>query len=377
MNREELNALREGWDFESKLAGGRAGQGSLPASLWETYSAMANTEGGLILLGAKERPDGSLDLRGIADIDKVERDLWNLLQNPQKVSANILRRDDVTRIEVDGRVLLLLHIPKAPRADRPVYINGAWERGTYLRVHEGDRRAQREVARRMLADAISDRDTGVVDGYTLADLNTDSVRRYREIFAARRPDHPFTSKDTPGFRTAIGAARNVRGEQAIRPTWAGLWMLESSGRMRSVTYTVKRREDAGGSKESLPLFDEKLHQSSPHSAASSPHSAASSPHSAASSPQKADERANAVLRVATGRRASPSLVREAILTLCADDFHTVAEIADILNRKPVTIQQNYVTKMVAEGVLEPLHPHTPNHPAQAYRARPSFTGGQP
>jgi ATP-dependent DNA helicase RecG len=160
----ELETLREGWDFEAKLAGGRDGRGAVPEALWETYSAMANSEGGLILLGAKERADGTLDLRGVAEVSRVEADLWNTLQNPQKISANVLRREDVARVEIDGGVLLLLRVPKASRGDRPVYLNGSWERGTYVRVHEGDRRVDREVARRMLADAIRDRDTGTVEG---------------------------------------------------------------------------------------------------------------------------------------------------------------------------------------------------------------------
>src|SRR5438477_6341170 len=108
---DDLDTLREGWDFEAKLAAGRDGQGVVPESLWETYSAMANTEGGVIVLGAKELPDGSLQLHGIVDIEKVERDLWNLLQNPQKVSANLLRRDDVRRVELDGRALLVIQVP--------------------------------------------------------------------------------------------------------------------------------------------------------------------------------------------------------------------------------------------------------------------------
>jgi Putative DNA-binding domain len=141
---DKLEALREDWDFEAKTAGGKDGQGALPASLWETYSAMANTQGGLILLGAKERDDGSLQPTGIANIDQVEKDVWNTLQNPQKVSANLLTRGDVERTNLEGKTLLLLRVPKAPRSQLPVHLNQSIDRGTYVRVHEGDQGHQRQ-----------------------------------------------------------------------------------------------------------------------------------------------------------------------------------------------------------------------------------------
>jgi predicted HTH transcriptional regulator len=222
---DELDILREGWDFEAKLAAGRDGQGALPESLWETYSAMANTEGGVIVLGAKELPDGSLQPQGIVDIDKVERDLWNILENPQKVSANLLRRDDVRRIDLDGRALLVLQVPKAPRSQRPVHLNGSWEKKTYLRVHEGDRVADREVARRMLADAQPDHDAQVLEGYAEADFHAESVRQYRQLLASMRPDHPFLREDNAGFLWQIGALGRDRLRKTEGVTLGGLMML--------------------------------------------------------------------------------------------------------------------------------------------------------
>src|SRR5690606_27418607 len=124
MTHEELARLREGWDFEAKLAAGRDGRGALPASFFETYSAMANTDGGTIVLGAAERPDGALDVRGLADSGRVEQALWDLLDNRQKVSANILGRQHVQLSRVDGKDVLVVTVPRADRRARPVHLNG-------------------------------------------------------------------------------------------------------------------------------------------------------------------------------------------------------------------------------------------------------------
>lgn len=43
---EQIHELQEGLDVEAKLALGRNGKGALPKDMWESYSAMSNTEGG-------------------------------------------------------------------------------------------------------------------------------------------------------------------------------------------------------------------------------------------------------------------------------------------------------------------------------------------
>ena len=44
---DDLSLLRESVSLECKLAQGRDGKGALPEDFWPTYSAMANTDGGV------------------------------------------------------------------------------------------------------------------------------------------------------------------------------------------------------------------------------------------------------------------------------------------------------------------------------------------
>ncbi len=233
MTLDELQTLREGWDFEAKLAHGRGGAGALPDSFWATYSAMANTEGGVILLGAKERPDHSLVALGIPDLDKLERDLWSTLENPSTVSVNLLGRRDVERVEVDDKVLLLVRVPKAPRGKRPVFLKGSWEQ-TYVRVYEGDHKVDSDVARRMLADAQPLRDSEVLEGYSFDDFDPDSVRLYREIFAMRRPEHPYLRHEGAEFLKDLRAWGVDRGRGREGPTRGGVLMFGREATLRDL-----------------------------------------------------------------------------------------------------------------------------------------------
>lgn len=73
---DNLRELRENNMIEAKAA-----QGGLPDSLWETYSAFANTNGGYILLGVRENKDGTLEAIGLKDAHKMVKDFWNTVNN--------------------------------------------------------------------------------------------------------------------------------------------------------------------------------------------------------------------------------------------------------------------------------------------------------
>lgn len=228
----DLAALREDWDFEAKLARGRDGQGAVPAAFWETYSAFANTDGGWVVLGAKEHKDRSLEFVGVGDAAKVETELWDCLGNRNKVSVNLLSRGNVSQLSHNGQTLIVIYVPKASRADRPVFIGENWERGTYVRVHEGDRLVPPDVVRRMLADAQPDRDATILNHFSIDDLDPETVRRYRDTFALQRPQHSFTGMDTAHFLCAVGAWGKDRATGREGPTVGGLLMLGREAAIR-------------------------------------------------------------------------------------------------------------------------------------------------
>ena len=71
----------------------------VPKSIWQTYSAFANTIGGLILLGVDEdlqEKDVSkrFQIIGVDEPSKIITDFWNTL-NSDKVNENILVDSDV------------------------------------------------------------------------------------------------------------------------------------------------------------------------------------------------------------------------------------------------------------------------------------------
>ncbi len=130
---ENLSKYREGGRIEAKKA-----TGGLPDSIWETYSAFANAEGGIILLGVIELPDKSLQAIDLPDPKGLIMDVWAMVNNPDIVSANILSDKNVTMETIDGKTIVAVTVPKAPAEERPVFIYGDLIRGTYIRRGEGD-----------------------------------------------------------------------------------------------------------------------------------------------------------------------------------------------------------------------------------------------
>lgn len=120
---EDIATLSETIGLEYKLAAGRDGKGHLPADFWPTYSAFANSRGGIILLGVQEK-QGRFSLHGVDQPERIITDLFNTVNNPQKVNVNLLSDQDVSSLTIEGKSLVTVSVPAAHRKQKPVYLNG-------------------------------------------------------------------------------------------------------------------------------------------------------------------------------------------------------------------------------------------------------------
>ena len=130
----------------------KAAAGGLPKSLWATYSAFANTNGGIILLGVTEDAQHQLHVEGVNDADALVIDFWNIINNQSKISINVLNDKDVIVREFDGKKIIIISVPRAQRYDKPIYLDGNLF-SSYKRNGEGDYRCTKEVIQAMLRDA--------------------------------------------------------------------------------------------------------------------------------------------------------------------------------------------------------------------------------
>ncbi|OFS64383.1 helix-turn-helix domain-containing protein [Nosocomiicoccus sp. HMSC09A07] len=113
MKQSEILGIVEGKYVELKRA-----KNKIPDSFWETYSAFANTDGGIVIFGVDEK---TKQVVGIDQPEKMRDDLFNMVNNPQKVSINLINDNDVKIIDSDNGVqIMMIKISEAPYQSKPV-----------------------------------------------------------------------------------------------------------------------------------------------------------------------------------------------------------------------------------------------------------------
>ena len=216
-------------------------ENALPNSVWETYSSFANTTGGMILLGVEEdmkerNPDRRFSFMSVKNPDKRIKEFWNTI-NSNKVSRNILVDNNVGTCDINGNTIIWIEVPQADYRCKPVYINENPLKGSFKRNHEGDYHCTEEEVKAMLRDASdSGNDGGLLEGYTLDDIDINALRSYRIEFEHRNPDHVWNADDDLTF------LKNMGGYAVERNTGKG-WLTAAGLLMFGKGLSVRERFD--------------------------------------------------------------------------------------------------------------------------------------
>ena len=200
-SQEILDAVAAGESFDWEF---KSAKGGFPASAWETYSAMANTDGGTLVLGIGEA-NGEFFVEGLKNPQQMVKVCWDNVNNRGKVSANLLASEAVRLVEVDGKQVLVIRVPRANRRQRPVFVGQNPLDGTFRRNYEGDYKCRADEVGRMLADQSPEpADSRILPNFGIEDLDAETIRQYRNRFSARNPNHTWLNEDTQGFSDETG-----------------------------------------------------------------------------------------------------------------------------------------------------------------------------
>lgn len=211
---------------ESNCIEAKKAKGGVPNSIWETYSAFANTEGGIILLGVDEKEDHSLVAIGVSDAHKMITDFWNIINSKQKVSLNLLTERMVSSHEIEDKTIICIEVPKADRHHKPIYIGNDPMKGTYRRNFEGDYLCTKDEVSAMFRDASDvSIDQKALSSLDMSIFDMDTIHRYRNRFAQFHSTHIWNDDDDELFLRRIGAIALSETDMAFHPTCAGLLMF--------------------------------------------------------------------------------------------------------------------------------------------------------
>lgn len=154
----------------------------LPKSVRATLSSFSNTAGGTLVLGLDE--SNQFDVTGVEDASAIATRLANMCSDEMEPPLRPL----IQIAAFEGRDLVIAEIPEIDRSLKPCYYKGAGvTQGSYIRVHDGDRRLSSYEVQMMLSNRSQPReDEEALPGTSLNDLDRSLVTSYLDRLRTTR-----------------------------------------------------------------------------------------------------------------------------------------------------------------------------------------------
>lgn len=212
------------WLKESNKIELKKSKKGFPIDALETYSSFANTEGGFLILGITELiKENKIEITGVDDVGKTIDDFYNLINNPNKVSLNIINDNDIFTREINNKMVILISIPQADYKAKPIYLNGN-KYNCFKRNYTGDYKcSEKEVDQMIVDSAPTSFDSNVLSKFNINDLDNETIYKYRQRFNSLSTLSQFVELDDIDFLEKIRAlSKDRNSDGTLKPTLAGL-----------------------------------------------------------------------------------------------------------------------------------------------------------
>jgi ATP-dependent DNA helicase RecG len=220
------------WQREDEHTEYKTATGGLPTSIWETYSAFLNTDGGVIYLGVSEDKIGMFKTVGLKNAEKILSDFVNNAHNKEVISYNQTSNISASIQVVDELEVIKIVVPKATNIEKPVYIKGRpFE--VYFRIGDADQRLTQAEINHMLLDAVENVDNRILENRTFKrDIDLNSFRVLRTKIEENEKLERYRNMSDEDFAYDVGITDYINADtDDMRLTMAGLLMV---GKWRSI-----------------------------------------------------------------------------------------------------------------------------------------------
>lgn len=227
---EELNATDESPRIEAKRAR------EIGKSLLQTVIAFANEpglRGGWLLLGVDWRVNEKGDVEywpeGVADPDKAQKDLATQCAS----TLNQPLRPEISVERIDGKTLIVVHVPEADVHLKPVYVKATGlPRGAYRRIGSTDQHCTDEDLWVLRGDTQPQQgpDQAILPDARMDDFDPAAIAEYRRVRARLNPQAEELNFSDDDLLDALGAVRRVDNRR--QPTLAGIVLFGKSMALR-------------------------------------------------------------------------------------------------------------------------------------------------